>query len=422
MSRRAKTEARRAQIVHAALTALGDTSLDALSTRRIARLAGLSQPGLFRHFRSRDEILLAVIAQTRERLAEQVQGALEAPGDAPSRLLALVQAVLQHVEETPGVPRLLFGDAAADRAASGPVRGALRHLLSMQRAVVAELVRAGQREGTLSRAADPDEAALLLVGAVQGLVLQWELDEREGPLSRGARPAIALWLRGVAPRPDDAPSSEATETTRQPEPRPPRTEEAHAEKGPAGEDTPPPSAPPPPRATPLSLLDVRPLIAAGRDPLEDILAQVETAGPAGWTCVVAPFAPRPLVALLGARGFQVTLRPLGAADPPSPSPRSRGVWIVEVRGPQAPEPLALQDLEPPEPLQRLLEASASLRPGEALAARVPREPHLLFPRLSERGLRWETVVLPETGEALVRVERPTDAPEQPEASGRAATR
>ena len=65
----------------------------------------------------------------------------------------------------------------------------------------------------------------------------------------------------------------------------------------------------------------------------------------------------------------------------------------------------LRDLEAPEPLERILAATAKLAPGEAYSARVPRYPRLLLPRLEERGLLYEVVEEPDAT-ALVHVRRP----------------
>jgi len=65
----------------------------------------------------------------------------------------------------------------------------------------------------------------------------------------------------------------------------------------------------------------------------------------------------------------------------------------------------LRDLEAPEPMERVLAATAGLAPGGTYAARVPRYPRLLLPRLEERGLHCEVVEEPD-GTALVRVRRP----------------
>ena len=55
--------------------------------------------------------------------------------------------------------------------------------------------------------------------------------------------------------------------------------------------------------------------------------------------------------------------------------------------------LDVRGLEPPEPLQRALEALASLQPGEQLCMLHHREPFPLYKMLRERGFTHSTTKL-----------------------------
>lgn len=47
-------------------------------------------------------------------------------------------------------------------------------------------------------------------------------------------------------------------------------------------------------------------------------------------------------------------------------------------------------LEPPEPMERVLQALAALRPGQSIRLLLHREPFPLYPILAERGYRHDT--------------------------------
>lgn len=47
-------------------------------------------------------------------------------------------------------------------------------------------------------------------------------------------------------------------------------------------------------------------------------------------------------------------------------------------------------LEPPEPMEKVLQALAQLRPGQTIQLLLHREPFPLYPILAERGYRHET--------------------------------
>ncbi|MBF0271482.1 MAG: DUF2249 domain-containing protein [Magnetococcales bacterium] len=67
--------------------------------------------------------------------------------------------------------------------------------------------------------------------------------------------------------------------------------------------------------------------------------------------------------------------------------------------------LDVRTLPAPEPMIRILEAVATLYPGETLQVHHSRVPHLLYPRLQERGVSVETRELPD-GEVLLSIRRP----------------
>jgi AcrR family transcriptional regulator/uncharacterized protein (DUF2249 family) len=366
MSPRLSSERRRREIVEATLALLATTPIHAITTRQVARRVGVTQPALFRHFRSRDEILEATVEHTRAQLEGLVEQVLQPNRPPLEALEALLRGVVGHARSNPGMPRLLFYDAASVDEA--PYHQPLRHLVSMQRALASELVRQAQRSGDVSESVDAERAGSLFVALIQGVMLQWQHSGRGSDLEEQADALLALWRAGLAagePRRRQEPGSEAAELS-------------ESDSVGAG----------------LSTLDVRPTLDEGRDPLDRILRRAERLPADGVLKLIAPFRPGPLLNLLCGRGYRATAREV--------EPR---VWVVEIQPPGAVEIADYRDLEAPLPLERILEATAGLKPGGALLARVPHVPRPLFPHLKERDLTWEVHREPD-GSALLRVRRP----------------
>lgn len=138
-------------------------------------------------------------------------------------------------------------------------------------------------------------------------------------------------------------------------------------------------------------LDVRPLLAAGEEPFGAIMKAVR-ALPAGRPLtVIAPFEPAPLLRLLAKAGF------LAWTETRADGVRTSFWKAGEVELGEAPMKLVrgergatldVRELEPPEPLRQVLLAVED-RANLPLTVLHHREPALLYPRLQERGLRWE---------------------------------
>ncbi len=60
--------------------------------------------------------------------------------------------------------------------------------------------------------------------------------------------------------------------------------------------------------------DARPVIAAGDEPFDQIMAAVASLEPAQDFVVYAPFEPVPLEGVLGSQGFVYEAEPLGGGD------------------------------------------------------------------------------------------------------------
>ena len=153
-----------------------------------------------------------------------------------------------------------------------------------------------------------------------------------------------------------------------------------------------------PKASPVRELDVRPMLRAGEEPFQAIMDAVGALAPGESLRLIAPFRPVPLFSVMANRGFAASDSPLDGGDwevlfSPVASIRSE-TGLTTGSSPSALswgnpiEELDLVDLEPPEPMVRILEALEDLKPGDVLFALLAREPVFLFPELAKRQHEW----------------------------------
>jgi uncharacterized protein (DUF2249 family) len=163
-------------------------------------------------------------------------------------------------------------------------------------------------------------------------------------------------------------------------------------------------------------LDVRPVLKAGGEPFAAIMETIGKLAPGQGLRLLATFKPTPLFAVLGSKGYaheekelgggdwQVLFRPTGEAPTgasplPAAAPADASAWPAPVRE------MDNRDLDPPEPMVKILAATEAMQQGEVLAALLGREPIFLFPELAKRGHAWRGGFEPDgaTYRVLVRV-------------------
>jgi AcrR family transcriptional regulator len=162
---RTKGERTRATILDEALRIVSKAGLDGLTIGTLADATGLSKSGLFAHFGSREELLLAVLAHGQEEFTKVVfKPAIDHPRGAP-RLRAMFINWLDWTEsaELPGGCPMIGGAAEFDDK-PGPVRDMLA---GGQRTWIETLkrgVRQAIEEGQLVADTDPEQIAFEMFG------------------------------------------------------------------------------------------------------------------------------------------------------------------------------------------------------------------------------------------------------------------
>lgn len=160
-----KGERTRAAILDAALRLVSKAGLDGLTIGALADATGMSKSGLFAHFGSREDLLLAVLNHGQQQFIEVVlTPALKKPRGVP-RLRAMFVNWLDWTEsaDLPGGCPMIGGAAEFDDR-PGPVRDMLA---SGQRAWIDTLqraVRQAREEGQLRPDADPEQIAFEIFG------------------------------------------------------------------------------------------------------------------------------------------------------------------------------------------------------------------------------------------------------------------
>ncbi|HWD22693.1 MAG TPA: TetR/AcrR family transcriptional regulator [Burkholderiales bacterium] len=161
----AKGERTRGAILDEALRLVSKSGLDGLTIGTLAEATGMSKSGLFAHFGSREELLLAVLAHGQAQFGEVVfQPAMAKPRGLP-RLRAMFVNWLDWTEsaELPGGCPMIGGATEFDDKP-----GAVRDMLAGgQRSWIETLKRAARQaveEGQLSQDTDPEQIAFEMFG------------------------------------------------------------------------------------------------------------------------------------------------------------------------------------------------------------------------------------------------------------------
>lgn len=98
-SKRPRARNARPKIERAALELFTRDGVDAATTRGIADVAGVSEGALYRHYKGKDELALALFLETHNRLGEMMLAAFTEPGKIEDKVRRAVTAYCAFADE-----------------------------------------------------------------------------------------------------------------------------------------------------------------------------------------------------------------------------------------------------------------------------------------------------------------------------------
>ncbi len=188
MTARQPTEERRRQIADAALKVIAEHGLGRFTTQAIAAEVGITDGTLFRHFASKEEIVLAALDRVEERLFEGF------PPEDPDPLVRLerffrFRAAL--VGASPVIARLAFSEELPH--AAGP-RGAeqVRRWKDRSLDFVVACLEEAAAQGRVPKGLPVREVGVMILGSLIALVKFGELTAGTATVDRAWSAVLRL--------------------------------------------------------------------------------------------------------------------------------------------------------------------------------------------------------------------------------------
>jgi AcrR family transcriptional regulator len=193
--RKLDTRIRQEQIAEAALGLIASQGVRRLSMAAVARRVGLVPSGIYRHFRSKDHLLAAVLDLVEKRLSAIIDAAVADSPDPVEQLRGVLTRHIGFIREGRAIPRIILSDEAQD---STQRKERILGILTGYLARIGQLVRQGQQRGCIREDADPETAALLLLGIVVPAGIRWHLSDGGFDVTRHAKRAWPMFLAAIA--------------------------------------------------------------------------------------------------------------------------------------------------------------------------------------------------------------------------------
>lgn len=187
---------RQQEIVDAARRIISTKGIENLTVRQIARELRITDGALYRHFRSKNEIIRLLIDEVEKTLLATIEEAAQDKRDPVQKLENIFLSHISYAEQRKGVTFIIINETLSlkDKSLQRRMFGVIGRYLKTIEAVLME----GAKSGKMRRGLNLNAASLAFFGAVQATVTLWALSGFRRPLGKNSMNEIlAIYKEGV---------------------------------------------------------------------------------------------------------------------------------------------------------------------------------------------------------------------------------
>jgi TetR/AcrR family transcriptional regulator len=189
------TAIRRQELVQTAYHLMTGRGINSITTKELARLNGISEAAIYRHFASKHEIFMALLDGVEKELFHTIGEAADSHRASLDKLRAIMQAHMNFTQRHKGGIFVITAECIhmRDKTFKQKLLGVISRYIVTIKAVLAQ----AQKENVINRDIDIESASMMFYSLIQVAAINYVLtDYKVKPIST-FKTMWNVFIRGV---------------------------------------------------------------------------------------------------------------------------------------------------------------------------------------------------------------------------------
>lgn len=172
---------RQIQIIEAATKRIDKYGIQELTTKNLAADIGLSEAALYRHFKSKNDILLGMLSYFIIGMKEKINSIIQDEKNSPPEVIkAIFNNQLNTFIKNPAIVSVIFSEGIFQF--NGTLSNKLSEMMDLMHKKISSLIKKGQDEGSFNKLLSPNITTTMIMGSMRMVVLKWKLSGNKSNL------------------------------------------------------------------------------------------------------------------------------------------------------------------------------------------------------------------------------------------------
>lgn len=187
-----KISDRQLEIIEAAGRILTSSGVSGLTIKNLAKEMNFSESALYRHFSSKEEIIVAMLGYLAENMDERYRHALKEDLSPIEKLSVLFQNQFAFFKKNPHFVVAVFSDGLMEE--SQRINESIWNIMAIKMKHLMPLVIDGQQKGVFTNSITSEELIHIIMGTFRLLMFKWRIADFQFDIERNGNNMIQSLL------------------------------------------------------------------------------------------------------------------------------------------------------------------------------------------------------------------------------------
>lgn len=187
---------RQIEIMEAATNRISKYGIQNLTIKTLAEDIGLSEPALYRHFKSKNEILSSLLEYFKTEMKSRIQSiSFKLTDTAGNKLRAIFNSQLQTFTNKPAIVSVIFAEGIFQYEENLSIK--VSEIMSLMQENVYVNIKSGQEGGQYSKLISASTLTTIIIGGMRMAVLKWKLSGHKSNLIKDGKTVLEGILKMI---------------------------------------------------------------------------------------------------------------------------------------------------------------------------------------------------------------------------------
>lgn len=166
---------RQLEIIEAAGEILTESGLAGLTTKNLAAKMGFAESALYRHFKSKEEVIVTMLQYLAADMDKRLTGCVAKLNDPEEKIKAVFNNQFDFFQKHPHFLVAVFSEGLLEE--SKQINAAIMQIMATKRKHLLPIIKLGQLEGVFETSTPAEDMLHIIMGSFRLHMLQWRMTD-----------------------------------------------------------------------------------------------------------------------------------------------------------------------------------------------------------------------------------------------------